>query len=426
MKLSNSAMGRLLGLTIAAATLVSCVAHGQQPSMAGLPPEIRELPYWKVFRNPSSHSPDFFRRLKFGRVFVHEYIPGGSGLAIGELVREDGQISQCFPADRRGREYFFGHGKIDIKTGSVGAARILTWQGRQGGSVMFYRRATGDLRLEHLLPHKDPHKWQREVFRSGWVQDSWPRAMADACPKIRLPEGMEINERQTSRDLSELRRQDPDAPIRNFPGSRLTGPGRTGLARSGGKPTTTAAEVEAFLAAQEGSVLRWNGHGWVWVRSGDREEVWRVQGGPSYGERFFDVVRSDDGSRITIQFPTRDQVYMVGYPFPYLPTGHRHPAFQLTDKLIAHPYPRTLPFMGEAYADKRFVFHPEGKFSVVDEAGNLVEGPHFDGTWRWTRQALEMTVRDDPAGFQLIHWRSLAHQLGMKPTVWTPSTPDRY
>ena len=118
--------------------------------------------------------------------------------------------------------------------------------------------------------------------------------------------------------------------------------------------------------------------------------------------------------------------YPMGYPFPFLPTGHRHPAFQLTDEFLAHPYPRALPFMGEAYADKRFVFHPEGKFSVVDEAGNLVEGPHFDGEWRWTRGTLEMAVREDPAGPRRVHWRTLAHRLGMKPAVWTPSTPDRY
>ena len=82
--------------------------------------------------------------------------------------------------------------------------------------------------------------------------------------------------------------------------------------------------------------------------------------------------------------------------------------------------------MGKAYADRRFVFHPEGKFSVVDEAGNLVDGPHFDGVWRWTKGRLEMTVRDDPAGPRSIRWRELADELGMKPAVWTRSTPDKY
>ena len=77
---------------------------------------------------------------------------------------------------------------------------------------------------------------------------------------------------------------------------------------------------------------------------------------------------------------------------------------QITDAFLAHP--RSLAFMGEAYAEKRFVFHPEGRFSVVDEAGNLVEGPHFDGVWRWTKGHLEMTVRDDRS--YSINWRELA------------------
>lgn len=413
-----------LSCLAAGVMLASCVAHGQQPPMADLPPEVRSLPHWKVFRNHSSHSSEFFRKLLFGRVFVHEHAKA-PGIVNAEFVRNDGRTFLCF-WDNVAREFRLQWAQLAIENHSSGAERVVSFRGQVGRSLMFFDSQSGAMYVEALLAHKDPHKRRRLKRRDGWIQDSWPRALADACPNLKLPPHVRINEKQTSRKLDELRRQDPDAPIRNFPGSHVTAPGRTGLARSGGKPTTTAAEVEAFLAAQEGNIVTWNGHGWVWVRSGNREEVWRVQGGPTYGERFFDVVRSDDGSRVTIQFPTRDFVYMVGYPFPYLPTGHRHPAFQLTDELIARPSPRALPFMGEAYADKRFVFHPEGKFSVVDEAGNLVKGPHFDGTWRWTRQALEMTVRDDPAGFQRIHWRSLAHQLGMKPSVWTPSTPDRY
>ncbi len=292
------------------------------------------------------------------------------------------------------------------------------------GVLVFYEPGSGAFYIEGLFPHPDPHKRQWVRGRSGWVQDSWPRAMADKCPSVELPTGMRFNEKQTSLRIDELRRQDPAAPIRNFRGSQLTAPGRTGLAASGGRPTTTKEEVDAFLMAEEGNILRWNKRAWVWVRSWDREEVWRIQH-EGTSERFFDVARPEDGSRLAVRFPTRDMVYMVGYPFPFLPTGRRHPAFQLTDELVARPHPRELPFMGEAYADKRFVFHAGGKFSVVDEAGNLVKGPHFDGVWRWTRGTLEMTVRDDPTGFRLTHWRTLAHQLGMKPTVWTPSTPDK-
>ena len=239
---------------------------------------------------------------------------------------------------------------------------------------------------------------------------------------------MRVNEKQTSRKIKELRRQDPDAPIREFPGSHLTAPGRTGLASSGGRPTTTKGEVDSFLKAQEGNIVKWVSPGYTWskpgytyVRSGDREEFWR-KGGWSLPDKYYDVTRSADGKWLTIGETT----YPIGYPFPYLPTGHRHPAFQITDEFLARGQPRSLPHMGEGYADKRFVFHPKGRFSVVDEAGNLVEGPHFDGVWRWTKGNLEMTVRDDAAGPRSISWRELRLDLDFQPTAWTPNTPDKY
>ena len=291
----------------------------------------------------------------------------------------------------------------------------------------FYDPGTGVTASEILRRHAD---WRRSWTQpdTGWVQDSLPRSLADACPDLAAarPEGMRINEKQTARRLDELRRQDPDAPIRNFPGSRHRCPGCTGLGASGGKPTTTKAEVETYLAAQEGNIVRAsNGVPYTWVRSGDREEFWRIGHG-SRADKYFEVVRSEDGTMWTMG----KYVYVFGYPFGYVPTGHRHPAFQITDELIGRPYPRALEFMDEAYAGRRFVFHREGtspsrgRFSVVDEAGNLVEGPHFDGFWRWTRGRLEITVRDDPAGPRSIGWRELASDLGIQPKVWSRFTPN--
>ena len=59
-------------------------------------------------------------------------------------------------------------------------------------------------------------KWERPA--SGWVQDTRPRVLADACPDLPLPRELQINEAQTARSLGALRKQDPDAPIRNFEG----------------------------------------------------------------------------------------------------------------------------------------------------------------------------------------------------------------
>ena len=414
-------IARSLFCLTAGVLLASCAAHGQQPPrefLRTVPPELSGLPYWKAFRNHSSHSERFFRNLVFGRVFVHEH-SAAPGIASAEFVRDDGRVFRCFRKNDNGK-YALSWAKLDIETHSTGAARTITYQGQIYRYLLFYEPRLGKLRVESLVAHENPHKRKFETRLSGWVQDSWPRVLADACPDFATLSGMRINEKQTSPKIDELRRQDPDAPILNFPGSHLTAPGRTGLASSGVKPTTTANEVNAFLAAQEGNIVKWVSAGYTYVRNGDREEFWR-KGGWNLPDKYYDVTRSADGKWLTIGEIT----YPMGYPFPYLPTGHRHPAFQLTDQFLARPFPRSLPHMGEAYADKRFAFHSEGKFSVVDRNGDLVEGPHFDGVWRWTKGHLEMTVRDDPAGPRSVGWRELVIDLDFEPTVWTQSTPDR-
>ena len=412
----------LCGLA-AGALLVSCVAHGQQPSrefLRTVPPELSGLPYWKAFRNHSSHSERFFRNLVLGRVFVHEN-SNAPGVAIAMLVRDDGEMFLCNSPYGAGTAHRLNRTKLSFETHSTGATWAVTDKLGDGTRVLiFYEPGSGAFYTEGLLSHPDPHKRRRIKYRSGWVQDSWPRAMADKCPKFELPTDIRVNEKQTSLRMDKLRRDDPGAPIRNFPGSHLTAPGRTGLASSGGKPTTTANEVNTWLAAQEGNIVKWVSPGYTYVRNGGREEFWR-KGGWNLPDKYYDVTRSADGKWLTIGEIT----YPIGYPFPYLPTGHRHPAFQLTDEFLARPYPRSLPHMGEAYADKRFVFHSEGKFSVVDLNGDLVEGPHFDGVWRWTKGNLEMTVRDDLAGPRSVGWRELVIDLDFEPTVWTQSTPDR-
>ncbi len=54
----------------------------------------------------------------------------------------------------------------------------------------------------------------------------------------------------------------------------------------------------------------------------------------------------------------------------------------------------------------------------LDEAGNLVEGLHFDGVWRWTKGHLEMAVRDDRS--YRINWRDLAPP----PKMWSRFSRD--
>ena len=250
----------VLAAALAGLLLASCTAHGQQPSRAALP-EIADRPHWKVFRSHSSHNAALFKSLVSGRAFVFENSSLPDAVE-GQLILEDGSVFWCF-FGRVSKSYSLAFRKLSFETHTTGAALTLRSGRKVGRSLVFYDPKAGTLREEYLASHDDPHKRHWVKFRSGWVQKSWPRVLADACPAIKLPKGMEISEKQTSLKLSELRRQDPDAPIRNFPGSQHTGPGRTGLAASGGKPTTSKEDVEAWMKAQEGNILvssRGNGY----------------------------------------------------------------------------------------------------------------------------------------------------------------------
>ena len=416
MKAFKFRFGPSLTLILAGAVLASCVAHGQS---AKLDP--------KIHPNKTPYSADFYQELLSGRVNVMDGPrPRYRNVVSGFVFGADGTVYECSPRRRLdGKLFWLASDAVRWSTYRKASGGALIWQldpKQRNYSAKFYDPKTGGLSTEVW--------WQdaNVLVGSGQIQDTWPRALADACPGLEIPAHIRINEKQTSLRMDELRRQDPDAPIRNFPGSHLTAPGRTGLGASGGRPTTTKAEVEAFLEAQHGNVLIGNKRiGLTYVRAGNREELWRI-GNWNMTDGFWDIVRTTDaaGEWIEIHDGPRVRIrYPIGYPFHFLPTGHRHPAFQLTDALLASPDPRALPHMGEAWADRRFVFHPKGKFSVVDQAGELVEGPHFDGTWMWTRGRLEMTVRDDPAGPRSIGWRELASDLDMQPAVWTQYTPDR-
>ena len=405
-----------LAVVLAGLLLASCVAHGQSSRIDP-----------KVYRNYTPYSVAFYEALLTDRVWVFEGNPDRTNSVMRALVfGGNGRLFRCFrnwasPRSKRLRW------SVEWRAGAT--LRYENWGPKLRYAPFFYDPETGLANVEIFRADESGRLTWDRVAR-GWIQNTLPRAFAGACPGLADAAAVKINEKQTSKKFDELRRQDPEAPIRHFPGSHLVGPGRTGLAASRLGSTTTKEEVWTFLDAQEGNVLLSpDGWGRIFVRGpGDRHEVWGLK---DNGELAWvaGLISFEEGGGGWLGWELEGKIvarHPMGYPFPYLPTGHRHAAFQLTDKLIGWPDPRSLPFMGEAYADRRFVFHAEGKFSVVDEAGNLVEGPHFEGGWRWTQGRLEITVTDDPAGARSIGWRELADQVGMKPRVWTLSTPDRY
>ena len=403
---------------LAGLLLASCAPHGQNLSRPALP-ELSHLPYWKVFRNYSSHSSNFFRRLTFGRVFVHESVRT-PGVVRGEFVRADGRTLLCYSSEQTGGNYRLQQAELNWETRLSGAARTVRFQGETYRSLMFYEPKTGTIRLEYLAAHADPRERLWTKASSGWIQDSVPRVLADACPSVAL-HGVRINEKQTSRYLDELRRQDPDAPIRDFPGSKLTAPGRVGFVASQGK-TTTDEEVEAFVKAQAGNILLSSrGDGYVFTKGWtDKTEIWRLDyDGEFDGSAEMSIVTDPAGQEWWIsRLPGVGTVhYPIGYPFPLLPTGYRHAAFQLTDRLIEAGEPVALPWMPAEWKD--FVFRADGTALARRADG----GPDRVVPWLWTQGRLSVETDDNR---KAPFWTEVADRLGMdSPRLWTLADEEK-
>ena len=160
--------------------------------------------------NPSSpHAAAFFEELLTGRAFVYTK-PYNKDQSSDESDRTAG--------------IFFGTG---------GKAFICTRQkGSTKGLVRSWRMIPSGKHGAILALHRDKddpanHRHQQVLFYDGesgrlhvegWVQESWPRVLAGACKKLKLPPALAINEKQTEKRLSRLKDQDPDAALVRFPG----------------------------------------------------------------------------------------------------------------------------------------------------------------------------------------------------------------
>ncbi len=171
--------------------------------------------------NPASHDPAFFEELLTGRAFVYAK-PHNKGQTWDESDQVAGGF---FGAD--GRAFLCTRRKGSTK------AHTLNWQIMSSDKhrtvialhkdkddprksryqqVPFYDGETGRFRL-----HGWSSNWRKwVVWTEGWVQESWPRALADMCKKLKLPEGVAINEAQTEMRLSRLKKQDPDTALVRF------------------------------------------------------------------------------------------------------------------------------------------------------------------------------------------------------------------
>ena len=173
--------------------------------------------------NPASHEPAFFEALLEGRAYVY--------------AKPHNKDRTSDESDRAAGVLFLAGGKARICTRTRGSTRTvsLRWKilpsdrhrslvalykgtddpaRHRFQTVPFYAGEEGRMRLESWNPRE--RRWL--VWTEGWVQEGWPRALADACRKLRLPEDVAVNEVQTEKRIGRLRDQDPEAAVRRFPG----------------------------------------------------------------------------------------------------------------------------------------------------------------------------------------------------------------
>ena len=361
--------------------------------------------------NLSSHSATFFVELLKGRVWIlaRRLTPATRNKVWGLYFNPNGRIYNCI---------FFN--------GSYRMAET-SWRivySRNFGSLLnnyslneepdpkqilrhtpvFYDPDTGRLHAEGWF--KKPSAWL--VSKDGWVQDSWPRALKHVCPDVPLPADMAINERQTSRSLDKLRKQDPEAVIRNYPGSGLRRLGAVGIAAARNRPTVTITDLDRFFVEQNGQIVENpSGNRYAVAIGGPDDELWRL--GAFDPDEIVDIAYgsiSDDSKDLVWSFEKRKQPlrYRIGEAFPALPTGKRYAAHRLMDWIIAEGGAIGLPFLDRDDVGLRF--EAGGKVTASTNSGEEIAGK-----WWWSRGNLHVQLSGVKEVMSYA-WRPLAERLG--------------
>ena len=392
---------RRAGLALA---VVALVAAGAGPAAPQAGPA-----------NLSSHDAAFFSDLLTDRVWLHER-PGSAqagdrGLVWGIHHGADGTALACIhldgawqarigrwrvvPSPRFRALYNYHRAGTEPDPGHV-----------KGHVPIFYDPETGRLHSESLgrggSPGGSLSDWF--VLALGWVQESWPLALKEACPELGLPAGLPVNERQISAAMEEAIGQDPAAAVRAHPGADLRAPGSTGLALAGGTPTVTADELARFLMANDGFVLESPaGARLVLALGGERDELWRLDADGDVTDTAL-LLPAAGGAGIAVQWERlpRRQDYRVGDPFPLRPTGERYGAFVLMDRLIAEGRPVVLPL-----GDQGTVALGFGEGGTVTVPAAFGKKGTIAGRWWWSRGHLHVAL-DGAAETIAWPWRALA------------------
>ena len=362
--------------------------------------------------NYSSHDAAFLAELLSDRVWLYER-PNAAraadrGLVWGVHHAADGSAHACFYLDgawqaRTGRWRVVPSPRFRALYNYQDAGTESDPGHEKGHVPIFYDPETGRLHSESV----GGSAWF--VLSLGWVQESWPQALKEACPDLDLPAGLPVNAKQASALLEEAVAQNPDAALRAHPGSALRAPGATGLAMSAGAPAVTASELARFLAANDGYVLESPaGIRMALVLGAERDELWRLDEDGHVADTAV-LLPAADGAGIVAQWERlpRRLEYRLGDPFPLQPTGERYGAMALTDRLIAAVRPVALPF-GDV-GDISLRFNEGGAVTAAD-----IPGGELDGRWRWSRGHLQVSF-DGMAETLAWPWRDLARHPGTSP-----------
>ncbi len=344
------------------------------------------------YQNYSSHGPEFFEELLTGRVWVlqrplarrasdrkfvwaHYHDPNGDIHTCQRVRGRYQAINERWRMAKSDRyRALYNQYKVGKKPDPAEKKRHRP---------IFYNPQTGMVHDEF---------WDRKTMAwyhaaVGWVQDSWPRVLKDACPKLALPADLPINEKQTAKRFDKLMVQDPDAPLRGLMGSEPPTPGGTGMGAADGGPTFPAAALKQFLIENDGRVLvDFTGPRFVLVLNPERDELWRLNADGAIEDIGY-LVASGDGKKLNLQYEhlPEKRTYFLGFALPFLATGERYAAMQMMDWVVGRGEDVVLPFLERERVAFGFA-----------EGGQLVarttDGEDVPGTWWWSRGRLHVNL----------------------------------
>ena len=365
--------------------------------------------------NYSSHAASFFDALLKGRVWVLER-PNSSraddrGTVWAHYHAPEGTLLACA---HLGGGYAGAEARWRVVPSRAFRALYTYYEsgtepdpGRRHGHVpIFYDPDTGAL---HNEATGLDGRWA--IASRGWLQESWPRAMTEACPDLALPASLPVNRRQTATGFEAMMAQDLDAAVRNAAGSNLRGPGAVGIAAAEGRPLLPGAELARFLAENDGFVLTDTaGARHVLVLGAEGDELWLLDAEGVVADTGL-LVPEAGGAEIAVHYarlPVRPR-YRIGDALPFLPTGERFAAMQITDRLAADGTPVMLPIPGRAETPVRL--RADGTLTAEVGGGETVPG-----TWRWSRGSLVVALEGAAGGARIsgtsVSWRVLADRAG--------------